>query len=142
MRKRVGSAISRAKRTVGRAREALRRVMPRVAMAAALVFVVWLFVRENRFYRALPVGRVFGFVTFLLVCFTLIYYGFKTLRWLKRRLLWRVRRRLAITYLFVGLTPVVLLVLLGLLSAFGGSSQGMARLLATQFNTTQKQSQL
>lgn len=142
MRKRVGSVIGRVKRAIGRTREALRRVMPRVAMAAALVFVVWLLVRENRLYRALPAGRVFGFVTFLLVCLTLIYYGFKTLRWLKRRLLWRVRRRLAITYLFVGLTPIVLLVLLGLLSAFGGSSQGMARLLATQFNTTQTQTQM
>ena len=142
MRKRVGSTIKRVKRIVGRVREALRRVMPRVAMAAAIMFVVWLIVRESPLYSALPVGRVYGFITLLLVCFTLLYYGFKTVRWLKRRLLWRVRRRLAITYLFVGLTPIVLLVVLGLLSAFGGSSQGMARLLATQFNTTQKQTQM
>jgi phosphoserine phosphatase RsbU/P len=142
MRKRVGTAIKRVKRTAGRTREALRRVMPRVAMAAAIIFVVWLIVRDSPLYRALPAGWVFGFITLLLVCFTLLYYGFKTVRWLKRRLLWRVRRRLAITYLFVGLTPIVLLVVLGLLSAFGGSSQGMARLLATQFNTTQKQTQL
>ncbi|HEV2913439.1 MAG TPA: SpoIIE family protein phosphatase [Pyrinomonadaceae bacterium] len=141
MGKRVHAASDRFKRTVRIARETLRRVMPRVAMTAALSFALWLLVRDSRVYRALPFGTLLGPVTFLLVCFTLAYYGFKTLRWLKRRLLWRVRRRLAITYLFVGLTPIVLLVSLGLLSAFGGSGQAMARIVTAQFNTTQKQAQ-
>ncbi|MBA3768108.1 MAG: SpoIIE family protein phosphatase [Acidobacteria bacterium] len=110
-------------------------------MTTALAFVVWLLVRENGIYRALFAGRVFGLITFILVCFTLAYYGFKTLRWLKRRLLWRVRRRLAITYLFVGLTPIVLLLSLGLLAAFGGSSQAIARIITAQFNATQKHAQ-
>jgi sigma-B regulation protein RsbU (phosphoserine phosphatase) len=117
--------------------------MPRVAMAAALAFSFWLLVRETSFLnRAFFIRRTLGVATFILVCFTLTYYGLKALRWLKRRLLWRVRRRLIITYLFVGLTPIVLLVMLGLLSAFGGSGQAMARIITAQFNTTQKQAQM
>jgi sigma-B regulation protein RsbU (phosphoserine phosphatase) len=142
MRKRIRKLSGGFKRMTWRTRELLRRVMPRVAMATALAFVAWLLVRENRFYRALLVGRMFGLLTFIFVCFTLVYYGFKTLRWLKRRLLWRVRRRLAITYLFVGLTPIVLLLLFGLLSAFGGSGQAMVRIIAAQLNATQKHTQM
>ncbi|HEX8774331.1 MAG TPA: SpoIIE family protein phosphatase [Pyrinomonadaceae bacterium] len=130
------------KRIFERVRVALRAVMPRVAMAAALAFAFWLLVRENRFYTALVVGRAFGVAVFILVSFTLAYYGFKALRWLKRRLLWRVRRRLVITYLFVGLTPIVLLVVLGMLSAFGGSGQAIARIITAQFNVTQRQAQV
>ena len=141
MRKRIRDVGDAFKRIAWRTRETLRRIMPRVAMGTALVFVAWLLVRDNRFYRALFAGRVFGLITFLLVCFTLAYYGFKTLRWLKRRLLWRVRRRLAITYLFVGLTPIVLLLSLGLLAAFGGSSQAIARIITAQYNATQKHAQ-
>ncbi len=141
MRKRRRDMSGAFKRIARRTRETLRRVMPRVAMTTALAFVVWLLVRENAIYRALFAGRVFGLITFILVCFTVSYYGFKTLRWLKRRLLWRVRRRLAITYLFVGLTPIVLLLSLGLLAAFGGSSQAIARIITSQFNATQKHAQ-
>ncbi|MDQ3687803.1 MAG: SpoIIE family protein phosphatase, partial [Acidobacteriota bacterium] len=43
------------------------------------------------------------------------------------------------TYLFVGLTPIVLLVLLGLLAAFGASSQAMVRLVAAQIKNTEKE---
>src|ERR1051325_2223678 len=142
MRGRIRAARGVMKRLLGRVRAALRLVMPRVAMAAALSFAFWLLVRENRFYTALVVGRAFGVAVFILVCFTLAYYGFKALRWLKRRLLWRVRRRLVITYLFVGLTPIILLMILGLLSAFGGSGQAIARIVTAQFNLTQKQSQV
>jgi sigma-B regulation protein RsbU (phosphoserine phosphatase) len=127
----------------GRVRDRLRAVMPRVAMAAALVFSLWLIVRDKSVLDRLSFMRTaLGAAAFILVCFTLLYYGLKALRWLKRRLLWRVRRRLVITYLFVGLTPIVLLVLLGLLSAFGGSGQAMARIITAQLNATERQTQM
>lgn len=120
----------------------LRRTMPRVAIVAGLLLVVWMYVNDTRFYRETFVGSAYGFITFVTVCFTSIYYGLTALRWLKRKLLWRVRRRLVITYLFVGLTPIVLLALLGLLSAFGGSAQGIARIITAQVNATETQTQL
>ena len=54
--------------------------------------------------------------------------GLKLAVRLKRMLLWKVRRRLIVTYLLIGLTPVVLLLALGALAATGGSSQAMVQL--------------
>lgn len=74
----------------------------------------------------------------LFITTSVIYYGFRILRWIARRLLWRVRRRLMITYLFVGVTPILLLGLFGVLSAFTGSSQAMARIAAVQIMMVEK----
>lgn len=124
----------------GRALRAwLRRVMPRIAVAAAVLFVVRAMVRETTVYRASAFGSLFGFVTFLLVACTICYYGFRALRWLKRRLLWRVRRRLIITYLFVGLTPIILIGLLGFLFGLSVSVENMARTLTAQADETDRQ---
>lgn len=143
MRQGLGTANRRLKLVTGRVRYRLRVVMPRLAMAAGLAFSLWLLVRNNSLLHGAPLIRsAFGAATFILVCLTLAYYGLKALRWLKRRLLWRVRRRLVITYLFVGLTPIVLLLMLGLLSAFGGSGQAMARIITAQLNTTGRQTQI
>jgi sigma-B regulation protein RsbU (phosphoserine phosphatase) len=40
------------------------------------------------------------------------------LRWVRRHLLWRLRNRLLVTYVFVGVIPVALLVLMGLLATY------------------------
>jgi sigma-B regulation protein RsbU (phosphoserine phosphatase) len=113
--------------------------MPRVAVAAAVMFVLRALMRDTTFYRASAFGDVFGFITFLLVAATAGYYGFKGLRWLKRKLLWRVRRRLIITYLFVGLTPIVLLVGLGFIFGFGMALNMMANSVMLEVSGTEKQ---
>ncbi|HEX8889202.1 MAG TPA: SpoIIE family protein phosphatase [Pyrinomonadaceae bacterium] len=119
----------------------LRRVMPRVAVGAGLLFIAWIFLSNTPIYNETFLGTLLGSLTLIAACATIIYFGFKALRWLKLKLLWRVRRRLVITYLFVGLTPIILLLLLGLLSAFGGSGQGIARIITTQLNNTAQQTQ-
>src|SRR5438045_3951517 len=48
------------------------------------------------------------------------------LRWLRQHLLWRLRNRLIVTYVFVGVIPVLLLVAMALLAGY---------LLAGQFAT-------
>ena len=120
-------------------RISLRRVMPRVAVAAAVLFVVRALLRDTTLYRASVFGDLFGFVTFLLVALTASYYGFKGLRWLKRKLLWRVRRRLIITYLFVGLTPILLLGGLGFLFGYGMALNWMAGSVMTEMRGTEQQ---
>ncbi len=117
----------------------LRRVLPRIAVAAAVLFVVRALVRDVEFYRASAVGNVFGFVTFLLGALTVCYYGFKALHWLKRKLLWRVRRRLIITYLFVGLTPIVLLAGLGFIFGYGMALNMMANSVMLEVGSTENQ---
>ena len=117
----------------------LRRVMPRTSMVAVGLFVLWLFVSDKPFYTEYHLDALLGSVTFLVVSFTIVYYGLRALLWLKRNLLWRVRRRLIITYLFVGLTPIILLTLLGILSAVVGSSQALSRIATVQVNTTEQE---
>ena len=120
-----------------RLQEILRVVMPTIAMIAMAMFVVWLAVRKTAVYREFSSFGIYGFATACICCFTGIYYGARGIRWLKRRLLWRVRRRLLITYLFVGVTPVILLGLLGALAWFAVSNEAMSRILTAQIVGTE-----
>lgn len=118
----------------------LRRVMPRAAILSAALFAVWLLIHNSRFYREGIVGKLFT-LALVLIYFTAAYYGFQGLRWLKRRLMWRVRRRLIITYLFVGLTPIVLLLTLAAMVDFFGLSQVMTRIVKVQLVDKENQAQ-
>jgi sigma-B regulation protein RsbU (phosphoserine phosphatase) len=139
MQKQIEGERGRFSQALARVQLWLRRVMPHVAIVSSALLVVWLLFGDSQAFRQSSLGTFFGYLTFCAVCLTGLYYGVKALRWLKRKLLWRVRRRLVITYLFVGLTPIILLTLLGLVSAFGGSGQGMARIVTAQVNATERQ---
>ena len=52
-----------------------------------------------------------GWVTFLSFI-AIVLFGVLAFRWLKARVLWRLRNRLIVTYIFIGVIPVVLLVAL------------------------------
>jgi sigma-B regulation protein RsbU (phosphoserine phosphatase) len=119
------------KQTVEGWRAWLRRVMPRAGVLSAALFVVWLLIHNSRFYREGIAGKLFT-VALLLIYFTAAYYVVVGLRWLKRRVMWRVRRRLVITYLFVGLTPIVLLFTLAAMVNYIGLSQMMNRIVRVQ----------
>ena len=54
------------------------------------------------------------FLSFLFLFFLLLI-GF---RWVRQRLLWRLRNRLIVTYVFIGVIPVLLLVAMGLLAGY------------------------
>jgi phosphoserine phosphatase RsbU/P len=54
----------------------------------------------------------------LIVCCVPLFW-----RWIVRRMMWKVSNRLVVTYLLVGLTPVVLFVTLALLAAYVFSGQ-------------------
>lgn len=138
MKVKLHGASERAADAFARAREWTRRVMPRVAVGAGVLYVLRLLLRDTNVYKSTPLGLI-GPLTFLAVCTVIVYYGLKVLVRLKRKLLWRVRRRLIITYLFVGLTPVVLLLLLGAFAATVGSSQAMVRVVTVQLEATERQ---
>ena len=55
-----------------------------------------------------------GFISFLFVGFALLM----GLRWVRQKLMWRLRNRLIITYIFIGVIPIVLLVSMALLAGF------------------------
>src|SRR6185369_12170849 len=54
----------------------------------------------------------------LAVAAGLIYFGMRLLVLAKRRLLWRVRRKLILSYIFIGFVPALLLVAFSLLCGF------------------------
>jgi sigma-B regulation protein RsbU (phosphoserine phosphatase) len=124
--------------TWSRARAWLRRVMPRVAVVAAVVFVAWVFAKQFGLDRVGAVALLFDSL-FIVVYAAVLYYGLRGLRWLKNKLLWRVRRRLVITYLFVGLTPVVLLLSLAALTALVGLNQVMTRVVKVHLGAQENQ---
>ncbi|HEX8117965.1 MAG TPA: HAMP domain-containing protein, partial [Pyrinomonadaceae bacterium] len=138
----MGGSPRRWERAAGlfwRARESFRRAMPRVALAAVALFLLRLFVRDTSLYKDTPLGLL-GPATFVVCAFVILYFGLKLAVRLKRMLLWKVRRRLVVTYLFVGLTPIVLLLALGVLAATGGSSQAMVRVVTVEIEASERQS--
>ena len=58
-----------------------------------------------------------GSVTFFLVvsAFLFVILGF---RWAKKKLLWRLRNRLIVTYVFIGVIPVILLVTMATITVY------------------------
>jgi sigma-B regulation protein RsbU (phosphoserine phosphatase) len=64
-----------------------------------------------------------------------ILFSILAFRWLKKKLLWRLRNRLIVTYVFIGVTPVVLLVLLGALTIYLFAGQFANFVVTSEINT-------
>jgi phosphoserine phosphatase RsbU/P len=58
-----------------------------------------------------------GWVKFLLFDATLLFF-IVSFRWLRRRILWRLRNRLIVTYIFIGVIPAVLLVAMAMIAIY------------------------
>jgi phosphoserine phosphatase RsbU/P len=77
-----------------------------------------------------------GWIIFL-TCIAAVLFSILAFRWLKRRILWRVRNRLIVTYVFIGVIPAVLLI-----SMAGITLYGLAGQFAVFVVTSEIQSQL
>jgi sigma-B regulation protein RsbU (phosphoserine phosphatase) len=64
-------------------------------------------------------GGWVGFLIFLAA----VLYSILAFRWLKRRILWRLRNRLIVTYVFIGVIPAVLLVAMAVITTYGLAGQ-------------------
>jgi sigma-B regulation protein RsbU (phosphoserine phosphatase) len=94
-------------------RDLFRRLTPldRIALAIALLYgIVWVI----RFIgHEPPLARFVAFLFFL----SIGYLVFRVGGWVRGRLLWSLRNRLIIAYLFIAVVPVAMLLVLGVLSA-------------------------
>jgi len=63
-----------------------------------------------------------GWVGFL-VFIAAVLFSILAFRWLKNRILWRLRNRLIVTYIFIGVIPVVLVATMGLVTIVGFAGQ-------------------
>ncbi len=64
-------------------------------------------------------GGWIEFLTFLAA----VLFCTLAFRWLKRRVLWRLRNRLIVTYVFIGVIPAVLLITMALITLYGLAGQ-------------------
>ena len=64
-------------------------------------------------------GGWVGFLTFLAgVLFFVLAF-----RWVRRRILWRLRNRLIVTYVFIGVIPAALLIAMAVITLYGLAGQ-------------------
>ena len=75
-----------------------------------------------------------GWVTSLAFFSGLLFFilGF---RWVRRRILWRLRNRLIVTYMFIGVIPAVLLVTMGLITLYGLGGQFAVFVVTSEIHT-------
>jgi phosphoserine phosphatase RsbU/P len=83
----------------------LRRtsIFDRAALALILLYASVQVVRH--FGARVPFSSLFGFAAF----FALVYLLIRLTPWIRNRLLWSLRNRLAVVYIFVAVIPIVLL---------------------------------
>lgn len=75
----------------------------------------------NLFRPALG-NQLAGWVWFL-AFLSIVLFSILTFVWLKRRILWRLRNRLIVTYVFIGVIPAVLLIAMALITLYGLGGQ-------------------
>jgi sigma-B regulation protein RsbU (phosphoserine phosphatase) len=64
-----------------------------------------------------------------------ILFAILAFRWLKRRALWRLRNRLIVTYVFIGVIPVVLLLALGFVTLYLFAGQFSGFVVTSELNS-------
>jgi phosphoserine phosphatase RsbU/P len=84
-----------------------------VALDILLVFVKLL----AGTFSARAAANLGGWVTFL-TSLAIILFGIVGFRWLRGQLLWRLRNRLIVTYVFIGVIPVILLVAISIITLY------------------------
>lgn len=73
---------------------------------ATLLFVLQTILSALKLSWGQSLGGWVGFLSFIsILCFTILAF-----RWLKAKILWRLRNRLIVTYVFIGVVPTLLLI--------------------------------
>ena len=75
-----------------------------------------------------------GWVGFLAFCAAVLFF-ILAFRWVKRRILWRLRNRLIVTYVFIGVIPAVLLIAMGLITLYGLGGQFAVFVVTSEIHT-------
>jgi len=75
-----------------------------------------------------------GWVDFLLIVAAVLFL-ILAFRWVRRRILWRVRNRLIVTYVFIGVIPAVLLVAMAFITLYGFAGQFAVFVVTSEINS-------
>ena len=79
-------------------------------------------------------GGWVSFLSFLVI----VLFSILAFRWIKAKALWRLRNRLIVTYVFIGVIPVVMLITLALLSFYLFAGQFATFIVTTSLTTELK----
>jgi phosphoserine phosphatase RsbU/P len=96
----------------------LRRIFQKKWMGAFTLVILGLWILKylfltNELRRSLPALLVFGLdLLIVLLAIPAIYYSVQLFSILRRRLLWKISRRLILAHIFVGAIPVLLIVII------------------------------
>src|SRR5579862_6836421 len=102
-----------------------------LAALAALLFAVEKFVG----LFAATWGEHLGGWVASLTFFSGLLFFLLAFRWIRRRILWRLRNRLIVTYMFIGVIPAVLLVTMALITLYGLSGQFAVFVVTSEIHT-------
>ena len=75
-----------------------------------------------------------GWVKFLIFDAALLF-SIVAFRWLKRKLLWRLRNRLIVTYVFIGVIPAALLITMALVTTYLFAGQFASFVVTSEINS-------
>ena len=76
-------------------------------------------------------GGWVGFLTFIAA----VLFCILAFRWLRSRVLWRLRNRLIVTYIFIGVIPAVLLVAMTMITLYGLAGQFAVFVVTSEIHT-------
>src|SRR6201997_1164135 len=98
---------------------------------ALFLFLLQKLVVVLKFSEGTSLGWGVSFLSFIaIVLFVVLAF-----RWLKARVLWRLRNRLIVTYVFIGVVPALLLIAMGLITLYGLGGQFAVVVVASEVHT-------
>ncbi len=98
---------------------------------AGVLFVLALLLR----WVAPAWGSSMGWWVKFLVFDAAMLFAIVAFRWLKKKLLWRLRNRLIVTYVFIGVIPVVLLIALAFITLYLFAGQFASFVVTSEINS-------
>ncbi len=102
----------------------------------SLSFAVVLLVIERLLKPFAPAvsNSLSGWVKFLLIVAILLFF-IVAFRWLRRKMLWRLRNRLIVTYVFIGVIPAILLISMTLITLYVIAGQFALFMVTSEINS-------
>ena len=108
--------------------------MARVACYLAALAIVLFGLEKLLHLFSLSWGEYLGgWVSFLTFLAGVLFFVL-AFRWVKRRILWRLRNRLIVTYVFIGVIPAVLLIAMGAITLYGLGGQFAVFVVSTEID--------
>jgi sigma-B regulation protein RsbU (phosphoserine phosphatase) len=102
-------------------------------------FVDWVFSGERELFGSSALKTLFDVLSFLALI-PCLYFLARGISWIIRNLLWRLRRRLILTYFLIGFLPLALLVLLAAIGGYAVLWQSSSELVSRQLEGYLEQS--